>query len=98
MVPSEMQEQTFEKEIIEATNGKADISWGDEWYYMQWLKENCKFFKIFSKNMLDIFISRSYIIAIVDGAKRSKTKQHIGLSPNGKATDSDSVISRFESL
>ena len=28
MVPSEMQEQT-EKEIIEATNGKADISWGE---------------------------------------------------------------------
>ena len=24
--------------------------------------------------------------------------EHIGLSPNGKATDSDSVISRFESL
>ena len=28
MVPSGMQEQT-EKEIIEATNGKADLSWGE---------------------------------------------------------------------
>ena len=26
------------------------------------------------------------------------SKNDIGLSPNGKATDSDSVISRFESL
>ena len=26
------------------------------------------------------------------------TESNIGLSPNGKATDSDSVISRFESL
>ena len=28
----------------------------------------------------------------------SSSSQEIALSPNGKATDSDSVISRFESL
>ena len=28
----------------------------------------------------------------------TSSKNDIGLSPNGKATDSDSVISRFESL
>lgn len=37
-----------------------------------------------------------YIIPIVAN-EVAKTK-HKGLSPNGKATDSDSVISRFESL
>ncbi len=37
MVPKE-KEQSFEK-VIEATSGKADISWGDEVLYMQWLKK-----------------------------------------------------------
>ena len=37
-----------------------------------------------------------YIIPIVAN-EVAKTK-HKGLSPNGKATDSDSVSSRFESL
>ena len=45
MVPSEMQEQT-EKEIIEATNGKADISWGEMVLYAM-VEKNLK---IFEKN------------------------------------------------
>lgn len=54
MVPAKMQEQT-EKEIIEATNGKADISWVRR-YYMRWLKKNYKFLK----KTVDNFISLIY--------------------------------------
>ena len=32
MVPKE-KEQSFEKEVTEATSGNADISWGDEVLY-----------------------------------------------------------------
>ena len=42
------------------------------------------------------FLEDYYIIPIVAN-EVAKTK-HKGLSPNGKATDSDSVSSRFESL
>ena len=42
------------------------------------------------------FLKDYYIIPIVAN-EVAKTK-HKGLSPNGKATDSDSVSSRFESL
>ncbi len=45
MVPSEMQEQT-EKKLSRQPMEKL-IFPGVKWYYMQWLKENCKFFKIF---------------------------------------------------
>lgn len=57
MVPSEMQEQT-EKKLSRQPMEKL-IFPGVKWYYMQWLKENCKFFKIFSKTV-DIFISLIY--------------------------------------
>lgn len=42
MVPSEMQEQT-EKEIIETTNGKADISWGEKVLYAM-IEKKCEIF------------------------------------------------------
>ena len=57
-----------------------------------------KFFKKIRKKHLH-FSERCYIIHLV--AERYRKKQSTkdnGLSPNGKATDSDSVISRFESL
>ena len=38
-----------------------------------------------------------YYIILIVANEVAKTK-HKGLSPNGKATDSDSVSSRFESL
>ena len=43
------------------------------------------------------FCEEYYIIPLVASEKRI-AKENLGLSPNGKATDSDSVISRFESL
>ena len=45
MVPKE-KEQSFEKEVIEATSGNADISWGDEVLYAMVEKK----LKIFEKN------------------------------------------------
>ena len=42
------------------------------------------------------FLIEVRIISIVDSAKEQR-RQPDGPSPNGKATDSDSVISRFES-
>ena len=45
MVPKE-KEQSFEKEVIEATSGNADISWGDEVLYAM-VEKNLK---IFEKN------------------------------------------------
>ena len=45
MVPKE-KEQIFEKEVIEATSGNADISWGDEVLYAM-IEKNLK---IFEKN------------------------------------------------
>lgn len=43
-----------------------------------------------------------YTILSKDGTQttyeNNKSCKNLGLSPNGKATDSDSVISRFESL
>ena len=45
---------------------------GERWCYMRWSEKNCNFFKnlkIFSKKQLTKILY-SYIIAIVDGAKR----------------------------
>ena len=56
------------------------------------MPENKKIKKIKKKGLL--FISEYYIIPLV----ASEKSEYKGLSPNGKATDSDSVISRFESL
>ena len=58
------------------------------------LKKNKKKLKKFQKKGLH-FLKDYYIIPIVAN-EVAKTK-HKGLSPNGKATDSDSVSSRFES-
>ena len=44
------------------------------------------------KKVLAFLAEMSYYIQVLS------TELNIGLSPNGKATDSDSVISRFESL
>ena len=45
LVPKE-KEQSFEKEVTEATSGNADISWGDEVLYAM-VEKNLK---IFEKN------------------------------------------------
>ncbi len=57
-----------------------------------------KFLKIAKKGLL--FLQRRYIIHDVDRQENQNKTVGIdnGPSPNGKATDSDSVISRFESL
>ena len=58
------------------------------------LKKNKKNKKISKKGS---HFSKDYYIIPIVANEVAKTK-HKGLSPNGKATDSDSVSSRFESL
>ena len=57
------------------------------------LKESCKIFLKKFKKVL------AFLKRMLYNTFCCETQQkNIGLSPNGKATDSDSVISRFESL
>ena len=53
---------------------------------------------IIIKKSLDMEIKTLYDNRVADFYSFFKNTAVIGLSPNGKATDSDSVISRFESL